>query len=87
MSKYNKVNPDHYKTGGRLTPDEMARQRFLQGTLRVGGGRRRREKPMPPWLANEQPGGGGRGGGAADTARGEESQAGDGGQSEQVERG
>jgi hypothetical protein len=32
MSKYNKVNKDHYVQRGRLTPDEMARERVRQGT-------------------------------------------------------
>jgi len=32
MSKQNKVNPDHYKTGGRLTPDDLARERKKQTT-------------------------------------------------------
>jgi hypothetical protein len=30
MSKYNKVNKDHYNQAGRLTPDEMARERQKQ---------------------------------------------------------
>ncbi len=30
MSKHNKVNKDHYVQGGRLTPDEMARERLNQ---------------------------------------------------------
>jgi hypothetical protein len=30
MSKHNKVNPDHYHQGGRLTPDEMAKERRKQ---------------------------------------------------------
>lgn len=30
MSKQNKVNKDHYVQGGRLTPDEMARERMRQ---------------------------------------------------------
>ena len=30
MSKHNKVNPDHYHQGGRLTPDEMGRERKKQ---------------------------------------------------------
>ncbi len=27
MSKHNKVNKDHYDQAGRLTPDELARER------------------------------------------------------------
>ncbi len=30
MSKRNKVNPDHYQQAGRLTPDEIARERMKQ---------------------------------------------------------
>jgi hypothetical protein len=30
MSRVNKVNPDHYKVAGRLTPDELARERTKQ---------------------------------------------------------
>ena len=39
MSKYNKVNKDHYVQRGRLTPDEMARERMHQGatTARAAG--------------------------------------------------
>jgi len=32
MSKHNKVNKNHYVQGGRLTPDEMARERMNQGS-------------------------------------------------------
>lgn len=31
MSKHNKVNKSNYDQGGRLTPDEMARERMKQG--------------------------------------------------------
>jgi hypothetical protein len=31
MSKHNKVNKSNYDQGGRLTPDEMARERAKQG--------------------------------------------------------
>jgi hypothetical protein len=33
MSKHNKVNKDHYVQGGRLTPDEMARERMAQARV------------------------------------------------------
>ena len=33
MSKHNKVNKNNYVQGGRLTPDEMARERMNQGQL------------------------------------------------------
>lgn len=35
MSKYNKVNKDHYMQAGRLTPGDMARERQKQGRERV----------------------------------------------------
>ena len=53
MSRNNKVNPDHYTMAGRLSADELARQRVRQGEQQLGG-RRRRSKPVPPWIANEQ---------------------------------
>ncbi len=33
MSKHNKVNKSNYDQGGRLTPDELARERQKQGEL------------------------------------------------------
>ena len=30
MSRKNKVNPDHYKVAGRLSPDDLARERMKQ---------------------------------------------------------
>jgi hypothetical protein len=33
MSKHNKVNKNNYVQGGRLTPDEMARERIKQAEL------------------------------------------------------
>ncbi len=33
MSKHNKVNKSNYDQGGRLTPDEMARERINQAQL------------------------------------------------------
>lgn len=33
MSKHNKVNKSNYDQGGRLTPDDMARERVNQGQL------------------------------------------------------
>jgi hypothetical protein len=33
MSKHNKVNKNNYVQGGRLTPDEMARERMKQGQM------------------------------------------------------
>jgi hypothetical protein len=39
MSRINKVNKDHYVQRGRLTPDEMARQRARQ--IHIATGKRR----------------------------------------------
>jgi hypothetical protein len=58
VSRTNKVNPDHYTQAGRLTPDDLARERKRQGDAPFGG-RRRKQKAMPPWMANEQAGGAG----------------------------
>ena len=33
MSKQNKVNKNHYDQAGRLTPDEMARERMKQDQM------------------------------------------------------
>jgi hypothetical protein len=33
MSKHNKVNKNNYVQGGRLTPDEMARERVNQAQI------------------------------------------------------
>jgi hypothetical protein len=33
MSKQNKVNKDHYVQGGRLSPDDMARERMTQARV------------------------------------------------------
>jgi hypothetical protein len=39
MSRHNKVNKSNYDQGGRLTPDELARERARQ--LQVAGGQRK----------------------------------------------
>lgn len=41
MSKQNKVNKNHYDQAGRLTPDEMGRERMNQA--QVSGGTRSKE--------------------------------------------
>jgi hypothetical protein len=33
MSRHNKVNKTNYTQGGRLTPDDMARERMNQGEM------------------------------------------------------
>ena len=42
MSKLNKVNKDHYTQRGRLTPDELARERARQ--IHLGSARRHFER-------------------------------------------
>jgi hypothetical protein len=37
MSKHNKVNPGQYHVAGRLTPDEMARERMKQQRTPASG--------------------------------------------------
>jgi hypothetical protein len=53
MSRQNKVNPDHYTSAGRLSPDDWARERRKQAERLHGETRKRQRKPLPPWLANE----------------------------------
>jgi hypothetical protein len=51
MSRHNKVNPDHYKTAGRLTPDDLARERAKQRperAKRVEGRRRPAKAQLKP---------------------------------------
>jgi hypothetical protein len=62
MSRQNKVNKDHYTQRGRLTPDELARERarqihldsaqrrFNQRTKQTTG---RRDEPAPTRERNE----------------------------------
>ena len=48
MSRRNKVNPDHYKTAGRLTTDDLARERQKQrGQGDKPSTRRGRAAPKP----------------------------------------
>ena len=54
MSRSNKVNPDHYKIAGRLSADDLARERVKQAEIHQTGPRRRRETAQPPWMAHEQ---------------------------------
>ena len=53
MSRQNKVNPDHYKLAGRLSPDDLARERRQQTAAELGPLRGRGRKPMPPWALEE----------------------------------
>jgi hypothetical protein len=53
MSRQNKVNPDHYTVAGRLSPDDLARERQKQNPQRTGARRGRTAKPIAPWMAND----------------------------------
>jgi hypothetical protein len=54
MSRHNKVNKDHYTQRGRLTPDELARERareiYVSDTRRkfTGGMKRAPARPAEP---------------------------------------
>lgn len=37
MSKHNKANKDHYVQAGRLTPDDLARERAKQANVTAKG--------------------------------------------------
>jgi hypothetical protein len=46
MSRQNKVNPDHYKVAGRLTSDDLARERRKQrGAVAAATRGRRTTRP------------------------------------------
>ena len=53
MSRQNKVNPDHYTTSGRLSPDDLARERWKQNEPAHAERGRRAKKAMPPWLSDQ----------------------------------
>jgi hypothetical protein len=48
MSRQNKVNPDHYKVAGRLTADELAREKQRQTARRVSRGKKARPAVRRP---------------------------------------
>jgi hypothetical protein len=64
MSRQNKVNPDHYKLAGRLSPDDLARERQRHVGSQPGPLRGRNRKPIPPWATGTRT----ETGGAADVA-------------------
>src|SRR5688572_18133572 len=59
MSRHNKVNPDHYTTAGRLSQDDLARERRKQSESPMGFNRKSAKKAAPPWMANDQTNAGG----------------------------
>lgn len=52
MSKHNKVNKTNYVQGGRLTPDDMARERMKQAT--TAGGAKGKENVIGKTKSGEQ---------------------------------
>lgn len=52
MSRQNKVNKSNYDQGGRLTPDDMARERMKQA--RVSGKSRETEQAIGKARTGEQ---------------------------------
>lgn len=53
MSRHNKVNRDRYMTAGRLSPDDLAREKRKQSEQLWGETKRRKGQPVAPWLAND----------------------------------
>ena len=57
MSRKNKVNPDHYKVAGRLSPDDLARERMKQSVPKTA--RAWDERPgQPTWMDGPSAGSG-----------------------------
>ena len=55
MSRKNKVNPDHYKVAGRLSPDDLARERIIQSAPQIA--RAWDSRPgQPAWMDNRSAG-------------------------------
>ncbi|MBA3269795.1 MAG: hypothetical protein H0T71_04725 [Acidobacteria bacterium] len=54
MSRQNKVNPAHYTLAGRLSPDDLARERRKQSESNLGRGRASARKATPPWHGDGQ---------------------------------
>ena len=52
MSRQNKVNPDRYKTGGRLSPDDLARERQSQQSTTTSE-RPHRGDERPSWMKQD----------------------------------
>jgi hypothetical protein len=52
VSRLNKVNPDHYTMAGRLSADDLARERMRQAGHQTERGKAR-NRPVPPWMAKE----------------------------------
>ena len=49
MSRKNKVNPDHYKVAGRLSPDDLARERMKQNARQDSKAWHERQVPDAAW--------------------------------------
>ena len=55
MSRRNKVNPGQYTAAGRLSPDDLARERRKQTEQLFGGSTGGSKKPERAWNANDAP--------------------------------
>ncbi len=67
MSRKNKVNPDHYKVAGRLSADDLARERMKQSAPKTA--RAWDERPgQPTWMDGRSAGRGSGPGNAAEVA-------------------
>lgn len=53
MSRRNKVNPGRYKVAGRLSPDDLGRERRRQQHLPASGEHDVRRPPLPFWQATD----------------------------------
>ena len=53
MSRQNKVNPGRYKMAGRLSPDDLGRERRRQGLAAASGAHERMRQPLPFWQATD----------------------------------
>lgn len=54
MSKHNKVNPGYYRIGGRLTPDDMARERAKQRPSIPKNDTQHPRTARPPWAPKDE---------------------------------
>lgn len=54
MSKHNKVNPGYYRIGGRLTPDDMARERAKQRPSIPKNDTPHPRTASPPWAPKDE---------------------------------
>lgn len=53
MSRQNKVNPGRYKVAGRLSPDDLGRERRRQSMTSIANEPRRQRQALPFWQATD----------------------------------